>query len=144
MLDAFLVMLKNVAVFVALAVPGFLLVKTGLLKKEHSAVFSKFLMLIGLPFMIITSIIDKVAFSTQTLAILGVAVAVGVVYTVAMFFASKPTAFMEKDVKKKGMMRFCSIFSNNGFLGIPLAAAVFPNNPNSGIRFGNVFQFFPN
>jgi predicted permease len=36
---------------------------------------------------------------------------------------------MESDIRKQGMMRFCSIFSNNGFLGIPLAAAVFPNNP---------------
>ena len=32
---------------------------------------------------------------------------------------------MEKDKKTKGMMRFCTVFANNGFLGIPLAVAVF-------------------
>ena len=129
MLDTFFEMLKNVAIFVVLAMPGFILVKTGILKQEHSSVFSKFLMVVGLPFMIVTSVVEKITFSMQTMAILGMAVAVGVLFTLAMFFVSKPVLAMEKDVKKQGMMRFCSIFSNNGFLGIPLASAVFPNNP---------------
>jgi predicted permease len=36
---------------------------------------------------------------------------------------------MEKDEKKRGMMRFCMHFPNNGFLGISLAMAVFPDKP---------------
>jgi predicted permease len=28
------------------------------------------------------------------------------------------------DIKRRGMMRFCMIFANNGFIGIPLAEAV--------------------
>lgn len=32
---------------------------------------------------------------------------------------------MEREQKTQGMMRFSSVFSNNGFLGIPLAMAVF-------------------
>ena len=37
---------------------------------------------------------------------------------------------MEKDAKKQGMLRFCAVFPNNGFLGIPLAMAVFgPDSP---------------
>jgi predicted permease len=32
---------------------------------------------------------------------------------------------MEREEKTQGMMRFSSVFSNNGFLGIPLAMAVF-------------------
>ncbi|MBO5224202.1 MAG: AEC family transporter [Clostridia bacterium] len=129
MFDAFFIMLKNVAVFVALAMPGFILVKTKLLSQEHSGVMSKFLMYVGLPFMIVTSVVNKVVFSPSTLAVIGVAVAVGVVFTLLAFFMSKPTVLMEKDAKKQGMMRFCSVFSNNGFLGIPLAAAVFPSQP---------------
>jgi predicted permease len=31
--------------------------------------------------------------------------------------------------KRKGMARFCMVFSNNGFLGIPLAKAVFGDSP---------------
>ena len=32
---------------------------------------------------------------------------------------------MEKEEKTRGMMRFCATFANNGFIGIPLALAVF-------------------
>ena len=35
---------------------------------------------------------------------------------------------MERQIKTRGMMRFSSTFSNNGFLGIPLAMAVFGTN----------------
>ena len=42
-MDAFIPMLKNVILFVLLAVPGFILVKTKVLKLEHSGVFSKLL-----------------------------------------------------------------------------------------------------
>ena len=41
------------------------------------------------------------------------------------FFLSIPLTSGEKDKKRRGMMRFCSVFSNNGFLGLPLAIAVF-------------------
>ena len=36
-MDAFLIMVKNVILFAALAVPGYLLVKCKILKQEHSA-----------------------------------------------------------------------------------------------------------
>ena len=50
---------------------------------------------------------------------------IGIIFTFAMFFVSKPLSAMEKEEKTRGMMRFCSVFANNGFLGIPLAMAVF-------------------
>jgi predicted permease len=42
-----------------------------------------------------------------------------------MFFVSAPLVKMEKNKKTRGMLRFCAVFANNGFLGIPLAVAVF-------------------
>ncbi|MBQ2740162.1 MAG: AEC family transporter [Clostridia bacterium] len=130
-MDAFLEMIKNVLVFVALAVPGFLLVKTKVLSHEQSGALSKILMYVGMPFMIVNSTIHKVDFSKSELwATMGIAAAIGVLFTLAMFFASQPATAMEREEKTRGMMRFCSVFSNNGFIGLPLAAAVFPNNPN--------------
>lgn len=128
MFDALIVMLKNVIVFVALAIPGYLLIKTKLLKKEQSGALSMLLMYVGMPFLIFNSTINNVTFNKELLATIFIVLAVGVVYTFAMFFVSKPMTQMEKEQKTQGMMRFSAVFSNNGFLGIPLAVAVFGAN----------------
>jgi predicted permease len=59
---------------------------------------------------------------------IGVSAAIGVGYTLAMFFATVPATATEREEKTRGMMRFCAMYSNNGFLGIPLAQAVFGNS----------------
>ena len=125
MFDALIIMLKNVIVFVALAIPGYLLIKTKLLKKEQSGALSMLLMYVGMPFLIFSSTINNITINTELLATIGIVLGVGVVYTFAMFFVSKPLTKMEREQKTQGMMRFSSVFSNNGFLGIPLAMAVF-------------------
>lgn len=124
-MDALLTMLKNVIVFVALALPGYLLVKTKILKPEHSAGFSKLLMYVGMPFLILSGTMNNISFDKDLVLKLLLVTVIGVAFTFAMFFASAPASFMEKEEKTKGMTRFCMTFSNNGFLGIPLAVAVF-------------------
>lgn len=124
-MDAFIIMLRNVLLFVALALPGFILVKTGLLKLEGSGPLSKLLMYVGMPFLIFSGTVNSLSFNKELLMTVGVVILLGVIYTFAMFFASKPLTGMEKNAKTRGMMRFCVVFSNNGFLGIPLAIAVF-------------------
>lgn len=123
-MDALWIMFKNVMVFVALAIPGFLLVKGKELTQAQSGALSKLLMYVGMPFLILTNSI-KISFDGELLLMIGVVAVIGVAYTFAMFFVSKPLTDMEKQEKTKGMMRFCSVFSNSGFLGIPLAMAVF-------------------
>ena len=125
MFDALIIMLKNVIVFVALAIPGYLLIKAKLLKKEQSGALSMLLMYVGMPFLIFSSTINNITINTELLATIGIVLGIGVVYTFAMFFVSKPLTKMEREQKTQGMMRFSSVFSNNGFLGIPLAMAVF-------------------
>ncbi len=129
-MDELVLMLKNVIVFVLLAVPGYLLVKTKLLKQEHSGVLSKLLVYVGMPFLILSSMLEKVTLSKELFATIGLAVGVGIGVTLIMFFATIPLTAMERQEKTRGMMRFCSMFSNNGFLGIPLAAAVFADRPD--------------
>ena len=124
-MDALIVMLRNVLLFVALAVPGYILVKTKILKIADTAVFSNVMLYLATPFLVIYSVMDMPLGKSELIQV-GVAVAVGLVYTFLAFFLS---GFFKKeengDVKKHGMQRFCSIFPNNGFLGIPLALAVF-------------------
>ena len=124
-MDALWIMFRNVIVFVALALPGFILVKSKTLKQEQSGALSKLLMYVGMPFLVLSSIINNITFDTDLLFILAMAVVIGFVYTLAMFFVSKPLTFMEQNEKTRGMMRFSTVFTNNGFLGIPLALAVF-------------------
>lgn len=124
MLDALILMLRNVLLFVALAVPGFLLVKCKILKTEHTNPLSALLMYVGMPFLVISSTL-KVNLTVDKLLGIGVIAAITIAYVFAMFFLSKPLTLMEKEKKKKGVMQFCIMFCNNGFLGIPLARSVF-------------------
>ena len=127
-MDALIVMLKNVIVFVLLAVPGVVLVKTKTLKSEQSGVLSKVLLYVGMPFLILNSTLN-VSFGSEFLKMLLVSAAIGVGYTFLWIWISKPLTARERNANTQGMMRFCATFSNNGFLGIPLAAAVFSNRP---------------
>lgn len=121
-------MLRNVIVFVLLAVPGVVLVKTKILKSAQSDALSKVLLYIGMPFLILNSTLN-ISFNGELLKVVLLSAAIGVGYTFLWIFLSKSVTAMEKNEKTRGVMRFCSIFTNNGFLGIPLATAVFPHKP---------------
>ena len=121
-MDTFTVMLKNVLIFVLLAVPGALMVKGKLLKGADSGVLSKLLTYVGMPALILHSTLalpltgDFVK-SLVITAVAGTAVVLGSFYLSGMLVK-------DQDVKRRGMERFCMVFANNGFIGIPLAAAV--------------------
>ena len=128
-MDALVVMLKNVALFILLAVPGFLLTKAKILREKDSGILSKLLMYVGVPFLVFSGTADKVEFTKETAFVLAAVFLFGVLYTFLFFFLSGPLSAFEKDEKKRGMIRFSAVFSNNGFLGIPLALSVFGNGP---------------
>ena len=122
-MDTFLIMLKNVLIFVLLAVPGYLLVRGKLLTAKESGTLSKLLTNIGMPFLILSSAL-KLEFNGELTKNIIVAGVLGVLFILFMFFS---TALFCRDSNEKirGMMRFSAIFANNGFIGIPLVAAVF-------------------
>ena len=124
-MEEFIIMLRNVLIFVALAIPGYILVKGKLLTPAQSGVLSKLLMYLALPFMIFSGVVNNLTFTPESLLTLGVVALIGIVAVFGMFFISGPLVKMEKNQKTAGMMRFCAVFANNGFLGIPLAVAVF-------------------
>ena len=123
-MDAFLSMLSSVAIFVALAVPGYLLVKTKTLKVEQSLPLSKLLMWVGMPFLILSSTLGLDLKDTKLLTGMGLSMAITLGYVAVWFFITALLTKKEGEIKKQGMVRFAMMFSNNGFLGLPLAAAV--------------------
>ena len=122
-MEAFIPLLKNVIIFVALAVPGFILVKTKQLKAEQSNVLSTLLMYVGLPFMILSNTIS-IDFTPEIVITLVFVLILSIVLHFVFFFISL-LFFKNKPDNQKGMLRFCAIFANTGFLGIPLISAVF-------------------
>lgn len=122
-MGALWIMLKNVILFVALAIPGYLLVKGKILKGEQSGVLSKVLMYLGVPFMVLAGTL-KVELNTTTVKTVLLVAGLAVLFLVVSFMITAPITRKEEG-KKRGMLRFCAMFSNNGFLGIPLAQAVF-------------------
>lgn len=123
-MDALFIMLKNVIVFVLLALPAYILVKCKQLKSEQAGALSKLLMYVGMPFLILSSTL-KLSLNGELINMLIMTVVIGIVFTLATFFVSALLTSKEKGLKKRGMMRFCTVFCNNGFLGLPLAIAVF-------------------
>lgn len=119
------IMFKNVLIFVMLAVPGYLLVKTKVLKAAETNAMSALLTYVGMPFLILSNLIG-VEFTKDLVISVSAVVGVGTVFYLVMFFLSA-LAFAKKEgeEKKRGAARFCSVFSNAGFLAIPLAQAVF-------------------
>ena len=127
-MDALWIMLRNVIIFVALAVPGFILAKTGTVKDKESTILSKLLTYVGVPFLILFNVMD-ISFDAELLWDIVWIVFIGLAFIIALFFLSAPLTKKETNEKRRGMLRFAMICSNNGFLGIPLAQAVFGNSP---------------
>lgn len=126
-METLFIMLKNVIIFVLLAVPGYLMVKGKLLKSQDSGALSKLLTNVGMPALILSSTLGLELTGEFALSLVLMAV-ICVAFTALMFFSTVWLCAGEKNEKTRGMMRFCSVFANSGFIGIPLANAVFPGN----------------
>ncbi len=126
-METLLIMLKNVIIFLLLAIPGLLLVKGKLLKATDSAALSKVLTNVGMPALILSNTL-KLELTGEFAVSMLVTAAVSILFMLLTFLASGWLCAGEKNEKTKGMMRFCAVFINSGFIGIPLASAVFPGN----------------
>lgn len=127
-MEAFFTMLSNVLIFIALAIPGYILAKTGLVSDKESTPLSRILIYVGVPFMVASNLID-ITFDSHALQIVLLSIIIGILYTIVCYFLSKPATGYIKDLKTQGVARFEIFAGNNGFLGIPLAAAVFSDMP---------------
>ena len=122
MMAAFLVMLKHIAIYVGLTLPGYLLVKFHGVKTERTGVLSKLLLYVATPSLIVTSIVKYVPFYIEHLPFILTCVAIGFIFTLIIYFISKPLTFYESGIKQ-GMSRFCMCFGS--LLSIPLSVSIF-------------------
>lgn len=123
-METLIVMLKNVLIFLLLAVPGYVLVKGKILGIKESETLSKLLTNLGMPFLVLSSTL-KLQFTGEFTKSIIVMAVLGALFLLLMFFASGWLVRGVQDKKKCGVIRFCMMFVNNGFIGIPLVRAVF-------------------
>ena len=82
-MGTFMIMLKNVLIFVLLAVPGYLLVRGKLLCAKETGTLSRLLTNIGMPFMILSSTL-KLEFNPELTKNIIVVGALGVLFILFM------------------------------------------------------------
>lgn len=134
------VLLGNIILFGALAIPGYLLGKAGRVSDGAMASITNILTDIAMPALVFSKLL------MTDIPSLGVtAIACCVLFPIGITCALYGlTAVMFRGSGENsgvGTSRFCAIFSNCGFLGIPLASAMFPDEP-AVVAFVSLFNVF--
>ena len=111
---------------VAMSLMGFIMRKTGAVGNENKGL-SVVLLYIAQPCMVVSALqgYDYVSSALGNMGIMALlAVVTQIVILVAAFFIFK----FNKDDKQRRVYAFASVFSNCGFMGIPLMKALIPEN----------------
>ena len=123
-MDEFIFILNKVIIFVLLAIPGYLLVKTNCLKSLDSKGLTMLLLYAGLPCMILVSTLN-IPITSKTVIDMVLISLIFVLGILALLVFSNVFSKYEPLTDQRRMAKFCMLFANNGFLGIPLASALF-------------------
>ncbi len=123
-LDFFTVAFNLISLFALIAV-GYIAVKTGALKPEASPHFSAFLLKITLPCTIFISLVTREydpAFVRDGI----ITIIAGLVAFPAMLYLSRGLAVLTGVPEgRRGVWAFVTAYSNSGFMGFPVALALF-------------------
>ena len=124
----FSTLLINVAIFAFLLVPGFIMGRKKLIERGALVSMTNILMYVAMPALVLAKLLE---IDVRALPLTDVIVClVAPVPAVLLAFAAAVLLFRRKDERGAWRAsRFCSILPNCGFLGIPLAAALFPDHP---------------
>ena len=121
-----------VAIMLAYAIPGFILIKVKAVKSDHISSFSKLLMFVCQPALTLYSF-NKADFTKE----LGVNLLIflGIITLVQLIFIGVFYLIFRKkmaDVRYR-ITTVATTLSNCSFLGVPLLEAIFPNSPNVAV-----------
>ncbi len=134
---SFFVTLSAVAVMLLYAVPGFILIKTKMIKDEHIPSFSKVLLYVCQPCLTVYSF-RQVTFSRQSLIDLSICFAItlalqlGMIVLYFILFKKKRNDIIWR------IINLAAVLSNCGFLGIPVLEALLPEHPEA-LAYSSIF-----
>ena len=125
-MDTFLPMLGIVLLFAALLIPGYILGKARAISDASALSFSNILMYVAMPFLVFSKLLE-IDLTTIGLTEILVSALLPIVLELLLLLVCR-LVFRGKASRSRAST-FCSIFPNCGFLGIPLAAAMWPQKP---------------
>ena len=139
---SFTVTLSAVAVMLLYALPGYLLIKTKLVKPDGIIYFSKLLMYVCQGALVLYSF-GKLTYSPSSLLNLGICFAIMLVcltgIPLLLFFVLKKK---RQDVLWR-IVCVASVFSNCGFMGVPLLEKLLPERPEA-VAYSCIFSLAMN
>lgn len=133
-MDAILLVASKVGILFVMIAVGFVCTKGGMLSEKGLAEITAFLLRIVTPCIIVSSFLS--AGTDVDLSALGLSVLTAVVSHLLVIALSFCT-FRKTEVNRQKTMRFAVIFSNTGFMGMPLVESVV--GP-SGVVYASVYM----
>ncbi len=134
--------LTAVAVMLLYAVPGYLLIKTRAVKKENIPAFSKLLLYVSQPCLVLYSF-GKMSFSKESFLNLAVC------FLLTLTFQASIVLLLFLAFKRKRkeilwrLITVAAVFSNCGFLGVPILEKLLPDHPEA-VAYSSVFMLTMN
>lgn len=125
-MDTFLPMFGIVLLFGALLIPGYILGKARAITDVAVLSFSNILMYVAMPFLVFSKLLE-IDLSSIGLAEILISALLPIVLELILLVFCR-IVFKGREPRARAAT-FCSIFPNCGFLGIPLAAAMWPQKP---------------
>lgn len=116
-----------------LVAAGAVLKQSGILKEEGKAVLTDAVLYFFLPCNIINSF--RMEFNLQILKKFAVVLAVSLLIQLVSYVLSR-VLYNNKPEDIKRVMRYCTIVSNSGFLGLPIAAGIYGAE---GMMYASIF-----
>lgn len=137
------VLICSIVLLIALSIPGYWLGKMKKISDGVASDMGTLLTDVAMPFLVFSKLLETDLSTVSTTdAILCVIFPVGLLPLLFLTLRFVFKGYEAKDAKNASI--FCGIFSNCGFLGIPLATALFPNRPQIAVLVSifNVFSSF--
>ena len=120
----FSALLGTVATIFLILASGFVLRKINIIDDAFSKGLSTLILKLGQPFMLINSLI-KCEYSVENLKLGFIVLALSVAMHIGMAVYSYLAVFKYKSLDERKISEFAIIFSNCGFIGIPIAESLF-------------------
>ena len=133
-MDAFLSVIREVAVILILIVIGYFTVKKGMFTKESLGSITSFLLYIVTPCLIVSSFLSAESGKLDgwTLLLAAVLPALSIVISIALSYLF----FRREPLGRRRVLRFSTVFCNVGFMGIPLVEGIVGSE---GVLYGSFF-----
>ena len=137
-MSSFLAALSTVGVMLFYAVPGFLLVKSKLIKSEGIPAFAKLLMYVCSPMLVIYSFLN-VEFSWKLVGKMAFAFCFAIFVMIAFVVIFSFVFKKKSDDARYRIYTLATVFPNCAFMGVPVLQAVLPQYPEA-LAFSVMFS----